>query len=195
MLVLAGVFVQPVCVRSDALAGDASNQNESLDRVSFGTQIECITPDGRVSPVSNSATPLPNAPALKMDADTISCALQEGETTFIIPLPKIAVLDRFIFINQNASACGEFNIAISNSRLPVGSPKWVQVDGIVPFAHKRLFNVSLLGIEAKYVKLSFHVQKADRKTRLGSYRKEKEQSGKIVQIGKLSAPAEELGNN
>jgi len=141
---------------------------------------ECITPDGRVFPVSDSATRLLNTPALKMDEDTITCALQEGETTFIIPLPKAAVPDRFIFINQNASACGQFNIAISNSHLPATSPQWIQVDGIIPFAHKRLFNLSLLGIEAKYVKLSFHVEKAGRMTRLGLYRDEKEQSGQIA---------------
>ncbi len=195
MLVLASIVVQPVCTRTDAIAKEANNQNENLDRVNFDTQIECITPDGRVSPVSDSATRLPNAPALMMDEDIISCALQEGETTFIIPLPKAAVLDRFIFINQNASACGEFNIAISNSHLPAGSPKWTQVDGIIPFAHKRLFNLSLLGVDAKYVKLSFHVEKPGRMTRLVLYRDEKEQSGKIAQVAELSAPAEESGKN
>ncbi len=58
--------------------------------------------------------------------------------------------------------------------------EYIQVDGIIPFAHKRLFNLSLLGIEAKYVKLSFHVEKAGRMTRLGLYRDEKEQSGQIA---------------
>lgn len=186
MLVLASIAVQPVCISSDVIAKETNNQNDNLDRVNFGPQIECITPDGRVSPVSDSATWPPNAPALMMDADTISCALQEGKTTFIIPLPKIAVLDRFIFINQNAAAFGEFNIAISNSHLPADSPKWTQVDGIIPFAHKRLFNLSLLGVEAKYVKLSFHVEKAARMTRLGSYRDKKELSGKIAQFAELS---------
>ncbi len=195
MLVLAGVFVQPICIRPEVVATAAIDHNENLDHLDFGAQVECITPDGRVSPVSDSKTPLPNSPALKTDEDTISCALQEGETTFIIPLPKVAVLDRFIFINRNASACGEFNIAISNSRLPARSPKWIQVDGIIPFAHKRLFNLSLLGIEANYVKLSFHVEKAGRTTRLGLYRGDKEQSGNIALAAELSASAQEYGKN
>jgi hypothetical protein len=123
------------------------------------TQAECITPDGRVSPVSNVAASPALSSALIMDDGTIICPLQEGETTFIITLPKPQLLDRFTFVNQNSTACGELNIAISNDRLSSDSPKWNPVDGIVPFAHKRLFNLSLLGIEAKYVKLSFHVEK------------------------------------
>jgi hypothetical protein len=36
------------------------------------------------------------------------------------------------------------------------------VEGIVPFAHKRLFGVSLLGVGAKFVRLSFNVEKKGR---------------------------------
>ncbi len=125
-----------------------------------------------------------------MDDATISCALQEGETTFIIPLFRAALLDRFTLINQNAAAHGEFNIAVSNSHLPADSPKWTQVDGIVSFAHKRLFNLSMLGVEAKYMKLSFHVEKAGQMTGLGLYRAEKEPTDAIAKTAKLPAPAE-----
>jgi len=31
------------------------------------------------------------------------------------------------------------------------------VDGVVPFAHKRLFKLSMLGVETKFVRLSFKV--------------------------------------
>jgi hypothetical protein len=130
-------------------------------------QIECITPDGRLTPVFNARTPNPDTPALLMAENAISCDLREGDTVFIIPVPKTALLDRFTFVNQNAAACGEFNIAISDSRLSPKSADWVQVDGIVPFAHKRLFNLSLLGTGAKYVRLSFHVEKASQLARLG----------------------------
>jgi hypothetical protein len=194
MLILVSIFAQPVCIPGHVIARGTNNQNDPLDRVNFGSQIVCITPDGRMSSVSDTAARPPNAPAM-VDEDTISCALQEGKTTFIIPLPKATFLDRFIFINQNAAACGQFNIAISNSHLPADSPNWTQVAGIIPFAHKRLFNLSLLGIEAKYVKLSFQVEKNGRMRALGFYRDEKELSGKIAQVAELSAAPEQSGKN
>src|SRR5207248_8602674 len=92
-----------------------------------------------------------------VDVNTVSCALKEGETTFIIELPAAATSDRLTFLNQNGAACGELRIAVSDSALPVDSPKWTQVDGIVPFAHKRLFKLSMLGVETKFVRLSFKV--------------------------------------
>ncbi len=32
----------------------------------------------------------------------------------------------------------------------------------ISFNHKRLFNLSMVGVEANYVKLSFNVEKGDR---------------------------------
>jgi hypothetical protein len=190
-LVLGSLVVQLVCARSAALTNETNNQSENPDRANGGAQIECITPDGRVSPVVNPGTSTPGAPALMVDDETISCALQEGETTFIIPLLKAALLARFTFVNQNAAARGEFNISVSNSHLPANSPKWTQVNGIVPFAHKRLFNLSMLGVEAKYMKLLFHVEKAAQMTGLGLglYRDEKEPADAIAKTAKLPAPA------
>lgn len=123
------------------------------------TEIQCITPDGHVSPVSSAPQPAQNAPATIKDDDSISCPLREGQTVFIIAFPKIALLDRLTFVNENAAACGELNIAVSNYRLPADSPSWTAVDGAIPFARKRLFNLSMIGVEARYVKLSFRVQK------------------------------------
>src|SRR5438874_6335602 len=120
-------------------------------------QIEYITPDGQFSPV-NAARLAPRAPAAAfVDNDTISCVLREGETTFIIELPKGAPRDRFTFLNENAAACGELRISVSDSALAADSPKWTEVDGIVPFAHKRLFKLSILGVNTKFVRLSFKV--------------------------------------
>ena len=129
-------------------AGDATNA---------GPQIEYVAPDGKLCPVSTT-TPTHQATAAFIDRDTISCALKEGETTFIIELPNNNVpRDRFTFLNENAAACGELRIAVSNSALPVDSPQWTEVDGIVPFAHKRLFKLSILGVDTKFVRLSFRV--------------------------------------
>lgn len=120
-------------------------------------QIEYIAPDGKFSSLSTVNPEARRSTAEFVDGSTVSCALKEGETTFIIELPKTVTSDRFTFLNQNAAACGELRIAVSDSALPVDSPKWTQVDGIVPFAHKRLFKLSILGVETKFVRLSFRV--------------------------------------
>src|SRR5437762_3481328 len=127
-----------------------------------GAQIEYIAPDGQFSSLT-AAHPAHYKPtAAFVDTDTISCFLKEGETTFIIELPNNAPRDRFTFLNENADACGELRIAVSDSQLPADSPKWTEVDGVVPFAHKRLFKLSMLGVETKFVRLSFKVDEIGR---------------------------------
>ena len=121
------------------------------------TQIEYIAPDGQFSSLAAAHPALHKPTAAFVDNDTISCVLKEGETTFIIELPNSEPRDRFMFLNENAAACGELRIAVSDSALPADSPKWTEVDGIVPFAHKRLFKLSMLGVETKFVRLSFKV--------------------------------------
>src|SRR5256886_7602536 len=122
-----------------------------------GAQIEYIAPDGQFSSLTAAHPTHYKQTAAFGDSDTISCVLKEGETTFIIELPNNATRDRFTFLNDNAEVCGELRIAVSDSPLPAGSPKWTEVDGIVPFAHKRLFKLSILGVETKFVRLSFKV--------------------------------------
>jgi hypothetical protein len=189
-LVLGGLVVQLLSAGAASIANATNNQSGNPDHTNGGAQIECVTPDGRVSPLANPGVGNPGAPALMMDDETISCALPEGQTTFIIPIFKTALLDRFTFVNRNAAACGEFDISVSNSHLPADSPKWTQVNGMVPFAHKRLFNLSMLGVEAKYMRLSFHVEKASQRTGLGPYRDEKEPADAIAKTAKLPASAE-----
>ena len=95
---------------------------------------------------------------LTLENDTVSCALPEGDTTFIISLERSSRLDRFTFINENTTARGELRIAVSNEKLSADSDKWTPVDGATSFKRKRLFSVSVLGVEAKYVRLTFHVE-------------------------------------
>ena len=124
-------------------------------------QIECITPDGRVSQVPRAGDwPAAQDVPARLVNDAINCSLGEGETVFIISLNDLAPRDRVTFINENAAACGQLTIAVSNQRLPAASTAWTAVDGVIPFAHKRLFNLSMVGVEAQYVKLSFRVQRA-----------------------------------
>ena len=123
-----------------------------------GPAIECLLPDGQISTILRSAN----------DEAMVSCPLRAGETTFIIPLAANAKRDRLTFVNENAAATGQLKIAVSDSRLPVTSSKWTPVEGTTPFFHKRFFNVSLLGIETKFVRLSFRVDGSSSDARLKS---------------------------
>jgi hypothetical protein len=140
----------------------SSAANAGMTQMNSGARIECITPDGQLNRVSKLPVVDPSAAALIMEDDTVSCDLQEGETSFVVELPKAHLMDRLTFLNENAMARGELKIAVSNSRLKSDSAAWLEVEGVVPFSHKRLFGVSLIGIDAKFVRLSFRVEKAGR---------------------------------
>lgn len=147
----------------------ASNMAKNLARMNCGAEIECTTPDGRLAGIATADDENKSAAALIMDDDTVSCPLPEGQTTFVIKLPATSLLDRLTFLNENAAAAGQLKISVSNYKLPATSPKWKEVDGSVTFTRKRLFNLSMLGVEARYVRLSFNVEKAGRIASLGLY--------------------------
>jgi hypothetical protein len=162
--------LQPIFAASERSSQtDSTDQTKTPARMNCGAQIECTTPDGRAAQVARVPSQDTSAAALIMDDDTVTCLLQEGETNFVVELPRAALLDRLTFLNENATARGELRIAVSNQRLAANSPEWREVEGIVPFAHKRLFGVSLLGIEARFVRLSFHVEKEGRIAALAVY--------------------------
>jgi hypothetical protein len=98
-------------------------------------------------------------------AASLRCPLQEGLTTFVVQVPKGG--DCLTFINENAAVRGELRISVSNDKLAASDPRWTPVGGTTLFNHKRLFNLSMVGVEANYVKLSFHVEKGDRVAALG----------------------------
>jgi hypothetical protein len=156
---LSSALLQPSFATDPAPGPGEDGSAKHLARMHCGAQIDCITPDGRLVAITGSGEKNSNAAALIMDDDTLSCPLQEGETTFIISFPKTSLLDRFTFINENAGVRGEMKISVSNDQLPADSPKWTDVSGKTEFISKRLFNLSMVGVEAHYVKLSFHVKK------------------------------------
>ena len=168
-LAFSGALIQPGFAGESAPAAEEGNAAKNLARMNCGAKIDCITPDGRLVAVPTASEKNSSAAALIMDDDTLSCPLQEGETTFIISFPKTSLLDRFTFINENAAVQGEMRIAVSNYRLPADSPKWTDVSGKTEFTSKRLFNLSMVGVEARYVKLSFHVAKGGRIASLGLF--------------------------
>jgi hypothetical protein len=168
-------FAFLTCSLESALAGelaadgDDSNPAKNLARMNCGATIDLITPGGHVATVPSVTEKNSSASALIMDDDTLSFPLPEGETSFILTLPKTSMLDRFTFVNENASAKGEMKVSVSNYRLAPQSPKWVEVNGSTPFTGKRHINLLLLGVEAHYVKLSFRVEKGGRIAALGLY--------------------------
>jgi hypothetical protein len=177
-LALSGASIQPgfagesdpaATAATAAPAAQEGNAAKNLARMNCGAKIDCITPDGRLVAVPSANEKNVSAAALIMDDDTLSCPLQEGDTTFIISFPKTSLLDRFTFVNENAAVQGEMRIAVSNYRLPANSPKWTDVSGKTEFTSKRLFNLSMVGVEARYVKLSFHVAKGGRIASLGLF--------------------------
>jgi hypothetical protein len=166
-LAFSGALIQPSFAAGAATAADEGNGAKNLARMHCGAKIDCIMPDGRLVAVPSAGEKNSSAAALITNDDTLSCPLQEGETTFIISFPKTSLLDRFTFINENAGVQGVMKIAVSNYRLPADSPKWTDVSGTTTFTSKRLLNLSMVGVEARYVKLSFHVEKGGRVAALG----------------------------
>jgi hypothetical protein len=166
---VSGIATMSIFAGSMPNGDGLANQAKNLARMNCGAQIECITPDGHVVRVTPAAPENSEAAALIMDDDTVSCSLAEGETNIVIALPNPALLDRFTFLNENAAAHGELSIAVSNYRLPAKSAKWTPVEGTVAFTNKRTFDLSLLGVEAKFVRLTFRVQKEGRIAALGLY--------------------------
>lgn len=167
--VCLGVAVDSTFAGEPTSTFDASNPAKNLARMNCGATIDLIGPDGRVVEIPSTTEKNSSATALILDDDTLSCPLQEGETTFIIAFPRTSSLDRFTFVNENAAAEGEMKISVSNYRLAAQSSKWIEVNGNTAFTGKRHVNVSLLGVEARYVKLSFRVAKGGRIAALGLY--------------------------
>lgn len=96
--------------------------------------------------------------SVRINGVKTSYALPRGATSFVIRLTRPAQNRSFIFVNENAAAEGELLIAVSDQSLMADSPKWNRVKGTIRFRRKRLFTVSLVGIEANYLRLSFRVE-------------------------------------
>ena len=83
-------------------------------------------------------------------------ALPRGASSFVIRLRDRAAGD-LVFVNEHAAAEGELSIAVSNKSLAADSPHWSAVEGKIRFRNKRLVTVSLLGVDAKFVRVKFQV--------------------------------------
>jgi hypothetical protein len=160
------------CVEAEVTNAEqpvTANVAKNLARLNCGAHIDRVLPGGNVEAVPVAMDNSDNPAALVLDDNTLSCPLPVGDSTFIITLSRIAVLQRFAFINQNASAQGEFELAVSNYRLGSHDPKWVSVQSGAAFTGKRLVTLPVLGMEARYVKLTFHVKKQGRLAGIALY--------------------------
>jgi macrodomain Ter protein organizer (MatP/YcbG family) len=134
----------------------------------FGAMLN-FAPSARPNPAANLSNTIgEKRAAIIVRDETIRCPLREGETTFIVSSPRNSLLDRVVLVNENMSARGELRIAVSSDKLSVSSNKWIPVDGRIRFRRKRLFNLSLVGVEAKYVKLTFRVEREQAMATLAS---------------------------
>ena len=147
----ASLFLTSVSLAgSTPLTPEPADSSQNQRPTNGGWQIECVASGRR------------EATNLTMADAKINYALPCGVTSFIIHLSAPEQQRCFTLVNENTAAEGKLSIAVSKKRLPAGSPKWSTVGRSIRFRHKRLFTVSLVGIEANYVKLTFQVESPDR---------------------------------
>jgi hypothetical protein len=167
--VVGTLLCQPLLAAEATINEKAYNPAKNLARMNCGAHIECVSSTGRITAVPIVGEHNQSPAALVWDDNTLSCPLPEGDITFVVTLPKITLLDRFAFINENAAARGEFQFAVSNYRLSPNDSRWIPVEGSKRLTGNREVNLSILGVEARYVKLSFHIEKEGRLAGIGLY--------------------------
>lgn len=100
----------------------------------------------------------PSAGVCLTTADApLNYALPRGTSSFVIRLANPEAKRCFTFVNENSAADGQLSIAVSDRQLAAESPLWSAVAGTIPFRHKRRFALSLIGVDANYVRLTFDV--------------------------------------
>jgi len=156
-------------VVNPATGAEARNAQKNLARVNCGAHIESTTPGGGIAAAAIPSEGSEDPTTLLLDDNTLSYPLHRGETIFVIALPRVATVERLTFMNENTAASGKLKVAVSNYRLSLNDSKWVPVEGSMSFTGKRVFSLPMVGVEAKYVKLSFRVQKEGRIAALGLY--------------------------
>src|SRR5262245_1730501 len=88
--------------------------------------------------------------------------LPAGATFLIVRLIPSAQDRNVTIVNRNPAADGQLSIAVSDQLLAAESSKWRPVAGTIPFRRKRLFRVSLVGVQANFVRLRFQVDASSR---------------------------------
>ena len=151
-MIAGSLFLSSIAFANNDSAVPGQTEHLQPNQATTGSdcQIECLSP-GKAEAVS-----------LTMNDSEIRYALPRGVTSFIIHLDAPGQRRCFTLVNESSEAKGKLSIAISNERLAANNPKWSAVDGAVPFRHKRRFALSLIGVEAKFVKLTFQVDELEK---------------------------------
>ena len=83
--------------------------------------------------------------------------LRKGVTSFVIPLSSLNQRRCFTLENENVATKGTLSIATASRPLAANDANWNVVAGAVRFRQKREFYLSLVGVEAKFVRLTFQI--------------------------------------
>jgi hypothetical protein len=149
---ICAMAVINVCATSLQGAGEVKGSDARKSaRLNCGAKVECSMPE--------SARHSGQSSVVVMSDDSISCPLSEGDTTFVVALPASGAIEHLKFVNDNPAARGTLRIAVANQALAPNSARWTPVDGDVSFRQKRLFNLSVVGVEAKFVRVTFSVER------------------------------------
>src|ERR1700731_1529018 len=145
-----------------------ANDAKNLARMNCGTHLALVSGSDALD-VRASEDRSDSAADLLLDDNTLSCHLRQGDNAFLVALQNISNLDRFIFINENPETAGTVQIFVSNYRLAPNDNHWLEADRKFDFSGRRFISLSLAGVEAKYVKISFAVKKPGTIAGLGLY--------------------------
>jgi len=138
-LAFSGALIQPSLAAEPVMAAEESNAAKNLARMNCGAKIDCSTPDGRLVAVLSAGEKNSSAAALIMDDDTLSCPLQEGETTFNHLIPENVAARPLHFRKRERRGAGRNENCRLQLPAPRKSPKWTDVSGKTEFTSKRLF--------------------------------------------------------
>lgn len=100
----------------------------------------------------------PANPNFVFDGTTIRCALVSGPNAFVFRTRDLTQQRRVRLVNANGVAQGEIFIAVSDRPLTENESGWKAVEGAIRFRNKRQFTLSLVGVQAEYVKLTLRVE-------------------------------------
>ena len=165
-----GLMLASRLLEADEIAAPGgANSAKNLARLNCGAHIERVLPGGRVDTFASADSATNSPGALMLDDNTLSCPLAVGDNTFIISLPRTSVLQRCAFVDRNSLAQGEFELAVSNYRLGSSDSGWKKVLQPTVFGKESIINVSMLGVEARYVRLTFHIKKEGHISALALY--------------------------
>jgi len=152
-------LVQPSPAATTPEAGADAPKN--LARLNCGARLE-VTSHVGMGEAANTRT-------LLLDDQTLDYELHRGDTSFVVTLPKISLVDRFTFINEKAELNGRVQVSVSNARPATNDYGWQSAGRDVRITGQRFINVPLTGLEAKYVRINFHVDRDGTIAGIGLY--------------------------